>query len=109
MPTGNPELQHFKKGGHHDRNRRNESPPVGIGEAKRDADQDEGESVLAVMPERGVRPKLGRAERREGDGGSEGPGDELEKGGGHPSRLARIVGGAEFTPPSDERVVTAGG
>ena len=51
-------------------------PVSGIGEAEGETEQDEGQRVLAVLAEMGVRPQARRSERGEGDGGGQQPGDD---------------------------------
>ena len=48
---------------------------AGIGQAEGQSDQDKGERVFAVLAEIGMRPKAGRSQRGEGDGGGQQPGE----------------------------------
>ena len=57
VPSRHPELQEFEHADHNDRNRCREQPMPRIGEAEGQPDQDEGERMLAVLAEIGVRPK----------------------------------------------------
>ena len=66
---GAPELRQFKHGNHHDRDRRDPRAVAGISEAEREPDQDESESVLAVLAEIGMRPIACRPQCCEGDRG----------------------------------------
>ena len=57
MPSRRPDLQNFEDADHHDGNHRREQPVSGVGQSKRQPDQNEREPMLAVLTEVGMRPK----------------------------------------------------
>ena len=61
MPARHPELQDFEHADHDDGDRRRQQPALRVGEPEGQADQNEGECVLAVLTEIGVRPVAGAA------------------------------------------------
>ena len=75
MAPGRPELQHFNHPYQRDSDERGHQPVVPVGETEGKPDQDKGKRVFAVLAEIGVRPIARRAERGEGYGGGEAPGN----------------------------------
>ena len=62
----------------HDGDDRGQQTVPGIGEAESQADQDEGQRMLTILTEIGMRPVSRRAERGESNGDGEQPGGQAE-------------------------------
>src|SRR5258707_13547487 len=90
MPSRRPKLQDFERADQDHGDRRRQQPVAAIGQAERDADQDEGERMFAVLAEVGVRAKGWRSQRCEGNRCRQRPGEESEDG-IHLAGLARFV------------------
>ncbi len=68
MSPGRPVLQDFDCSRENDRNDGSAQPILWIGQSEGEADQNEGQRVLTVLTEVGMRSKARRAKCGEGDG-----------------------------------------
>src|SRR6185312_497628 len=104
MPSGNSKLQQFESPDQRQGDHRGEAPLLRIGKSESDADQNEGEAVIAILAEKWMGTEPRRPKRDESHGSRKQPGEGAEQG-GHPVRLAQSEQPGRLWPASDIRVV----
>ena len=82
------------------------SAVAGVGASEGDPDQHEGQCVLAIMRDVGMRAVGRRSQRGEGDGGGEQPGEKPQKS-GHDDRHNTICRSGALLLVHNMRVVNA--